>query len=367
MFQRVLWVSLTQALRSVFILVLPIAFISLFAWATAGSSNGNTADPMRATMWIWLAAHHIPFHLVLPPGGESGLLSYLPVGALIFPLLSIRNGFKRACDRIDSDQQTRQLARVLFALTYAGVSLSISWFSATAAITPNLYWTPAIAVALVWVATVSNKIKVNRAEISSRSMALSVIAILFGASSLVFGLGLFFHLKSVQNLTIVLQPGFVGGILLLLLNVLYLPNAVIATLSYLVGPGFAVGTNTLVSPLTHRLSEIPALPLLGGLPTGRHPLVLLSIMGVVALGAFIYNLTITQRSRVTVQSFLLTSLGITALAILGSGSLLTNALRSVGVSPWQLPLAIAMEIALGIFLAIIIPRISEFLPGRRSG
>ena len=56
MLQRVLAVSFAQVLRTIAILLLPLAFISLIAWATAGSTTGNTSDPMRAAVWLWLGA-----------------------------------------------------------------------------------------------------------------------------------------------------------------------------------------------------------------------------------------------------------------------------------------------------------------------
>ena len=103
MFQRVLAVTLGQVVRSIALVLLPISFLSLIAWATAGSVNGNTTDPMRGAMWIWLGAHHLPFTLSLPPAGTPGLLSYLPLGALIFPILAIRSGFARSMEKLDDE------------------------------------------------------------------------------------------------------------------------------------------------------------------------------------------------------------------------------------------------------------------------
>ncbi len=72
MVQRVLAVTFAQALRSAGILLLPLAFITLIAWATAGSTTGTTSDPIRAALWIWLGAHHVHFDLSLSPTGVAG-------------------------------------------------------------------------------------------------------------------------------------------------------------------------------------------------------------------------------------------------------------------------------------------------------
>jgi hypothetical protein len=183
-------------------------------------------------------------------------------------------------------------------------------------------------------------------------------------SSIVLGIALFFHLKTVENLTLVLQPGWLGGILFLLLNILYLPNAMVATLSYLAGPGFAVGAHTLLSPLTHTISEIPALPILAALPTGRHPMVLLCALIFLIAGAVLYHWTITQNFRVTVQSYVAILLGVGLISFLSSGALLTNAMSTVGVSSWKLTAAIGVELGAGVLLAFVVPRILGGVRGR---
>lgn len=367
MFQRVLWVSLTQALRSVALFLLPTAFISLLAWAAAGSSNGNTSDPIRAATWIWLAAHHVPFHVVLPPAGQSGLFSYLPLGALIFPFLAARSGFIRVKDHIDIAERSLRLARTLFILFYTLIATFVAWGSSTAAVTPILYWVPLITVPGIWAATGSVRSGARRREITSIQIATRLIALGLGMSSIVLGVALLLHLKTIENLTLVLQPGFLGGVLFLLLNILYLPNAVVATLSYLAGPGFAIGAGTLISPLSYNISEIPALPILAALPTGRHPLALISIVIFLFAGAVLHRWTIAHNSRVMAQSYLATLAGIALISLLSSGALLTKAMGAVGVSPWQLTSAIGIELGLGVLLAIFLPRLFEGLRSRKRG
>ena len=85
-----------QALRSVALILLPLSFIALFAWSTAGSATGNTSDPIRAAIWMWLGSHLVPFKLSLASGFSSGAISYLPICAALFPWLEIRSGFRRS-------------------------------------------------------------------------------------------------------------------------------------------------------------------------------------------------------------------------------------------------------------------------------
>jgi hypothetical protein len=361
MFQRVLWVTLTQALRSVALVLLPTAFMTMLGWATAGSSNGNTADPMRVAVWLWLGAHHVPFDLLLSPARQAGLLSYLPLGAMIFPIIAIRKCTVRADANLDLDESSVRLLRFLFSLFYAGFALLLALGSHTTAVHPVLYYIPLTTIPMVWLATVNLRASQGRKFIASMDLSLRMVSIALGLSSVVLGISLAFHLSTIKNLIVVLQPGWLGGVLLLLFNTLYLPNAVVATLAYLVGPGFAIGAHTLVAPLTHRISEIPAVPLLGGLPTGRHPLILLSGVASVIAGIVLYRKSMPIGWRSLLASFLGLTCVVALISYLSSGALLTRAMGSVGVSIWQLTLAIALELGVGIFLAWAIAKVAHSL------
>jgi hypothetical protein len=352
--QRVLWVSLTQALRSVALVLLPSAFISLLAWATAGSTAGNTIDPMRVAGWMWLASHHIPFALSLPPMGEAGALSYLPLGALLFPFLAIRSGFIRAVYNLDeSERDVRglRLTRSAISIFYTGFVALIAWVTATSSVRPSLYLVPVATLPISWLAMSTVRNFENRKRIFSIEIALRFIAVITGLSALVLSASLFMNQATIKNLTLVLQPGWLGGALLFFISLLYIPNAIIATLSYLIGPGFAVGVGTSLSALTHRVSEIPALPLLGTLPSGRHPMILFSAFAITLGGIVIYTLTIRRGFSTFAVSSVVAIAGFALLAFLSSGELLTQSMATVGVSTWRFTLAIFAEFGLGALLA----------------
>jgi hypothetical protein len=65
-----------------------------------------------------------------------------------------------------------------------------------------------------------------------------------------------------------LHGGVVGGVALTLGQLALLPNLVVWAVSWFVGPGFAVGVGSSVSPLGTALGPLPAVPLLGAIPTG---------------------------------------------------------------------------------------------------
>lgn len=354
MLQRVLWVSLTQALRSVALVLLPCAFISLLAWATAGNTAGNTIDPMRAAGWMWLATHHIPFDLLLPPGGKAGALSFLPLGALLFPFLALRSGFIRAVYQLDESQRDvrgLRLTRSMIAIFYTAITALIAWVTASTSVKPVLVLVPVATLPISWIAMSTVRNFGARNWNFSIQVALRFIAVVTGIASLVLAVAIFAQQSTIRDLTIVLQPGWLGGILLFFVGVLYIPNAILATLSYLIGPGFAVGSDTSLSAMTHQIAQIPALPLLGALPTGRHPLILLSAIGIFVGGIAVYLITTRRNFRTFALSSAVIFVVMALLAFLSSGQLITEVLATVGVSTWKFTLFFVVEFCLGSALA----------------
>jgi hypothetical protein len=355
MIARVLGAALPQVLRSVAWLLLPTSFIALLAWATAGSATGNTGDPLRAALWIWIGAHSIPFDLSLPPSGLAGYLSYLPLGALVFPVLAIRNGVARTIERLDNDSSLVGPARAVFALGYTAFAVAASFFSKTESIRPVWYFALiyVLPFTLFCAATVGRRVALGQGFLYGSR----IIALLLGASSILFGIALLMNISMVKNLTTVLQPGIFGGFLLLLLNILYIPNAIVSTLAYFSGVGFAVGSGTLVSPSSFRLDKIPAMPLLGALPEDKSMISLIGILFVVAAGALLVSWTISLNQQVLYQSLIVATLLAAFVGYSGSGALITDAMSAVGVSPWKFTLAIGVELVIGALLAIYLPRV----------
>jgi hypothetical protein len=299
----------------------------------------------------------IKFSLALPPANIAGYLSYLPLGAVILPIFAIRSGINRVIDRLDNDTSLLPLARLLFAIEYSVAAMLLSYFSSTQSVKPVWYLAPVFVFPLVLVtaATVGRRLVFGQAVLyGSRALAL-----LLGISSIILGISIFTHLLTVKNLTTVLEPGILGGLLLLLLNILYIPNAVVATLGYFSGAGFAVGSGTMVAPWRFDLNSIPAFPLLGALPTGKSLFALFGVVLVILTGALLASWTIDLNMKILVQSLVVSALMCVVIGIAGSGALLTDAMSAVGVSPWKFTLTLVAELSLGAFLALYLPRLGK--------
>ncbi|QRP45289.1 DUF6350 family protein [Amycolatopsis sp. FDAARGOS 1241] len=97
-----------------------------------------------------------------------------------------------------------------------------------------------------------------------RAGALGLAALL-AVGAIVFAAATALSVSTVDDL---FEPSLGNSLGLFLLSVLYLPNAVVAALSFVAGPGFTIGSLD-VSLVGYRGGAVPAVPLLGGIP--EHP------------------------------------------------------------------------------------------------
>ena len=356
--------AITQSIRSVLFTLVPTAVITFLAWAIAGSAYASTSDPFRAAVWIFLAAHSVPFNLQIPPGSIAGWLTYLPIGAMVFPAIGILNGVKRTKERSDSE-----LATWIFGFFYLVWLLLLTIISSNSDVTAKWYWALTFATPFVFILIFAANRQFKFAQ--PLVYLTKIWAILLGFAALLLGISLVVNFGTVHKLTTVLQPGILGGILLLILTLLYLPNFLISTLAYITGAGFAVGRDTLISPFTFELGRIPALPILGALPTGRHPIYILLALFVLFLGAQVAYWTLDSGRLVLRQTVILFVISTFLFGYLGSGALATQELGSIGPSLWKFPLVLSAEFLLGVGLVRLIPlipmipRISKKSIGRR--
>jgi hypothetical protein len=342
--------AIAQSFRSILITFVPIAIITFLAWAIAGSAYASTTDPFRGAAWITLGAHSIPFNLAIPPSSTVGWLTYLPLGAMVLPAIGIGSGARRTLEKSDS-----QMAVWIFSFCYVMNLLALSFLSSNEDVRTTWYWVIAFATPFSFLVSF---VSINQFRFSAPINYLTKIwALLLGFSGLILGIALLVNLRTVQQLTTVLQPGLMGGFLLLILTILYLPNFFISTLAYISGAGFAIGVNTEVSPFNFELGKIPALPILGALPTGEHPWYFLASLSVVAAGALVAYQTLDSARMVLRQTITLFSISAFVIAYLGSGALITSELGTVGPSLWKFPLILISEFLLGVGLIKLLPLI----------
>lgn len=344
-------VGVLQAFRATLIGFIPIGLVTLVAWAAGGSGDGKSEDAIHGAGWIWLAAHHVGFELRLPPGDAPGRLWLLPLGLSVIPWFVLRDSGRRIAASVEADE--RLPALLTFAIAYALGLAVATRLLATRAVTPSI-WAAipngllfALACGAVGSYGFRNLVTapLRRVSVLANSLVRGAVltsVLLYGASLALIVIALIGHWSRVTALVTVLDPGWLGLVLLILLTLASLPNAVIMTASLVAGAGFAIGQHTLISPWEVRLHELPAFPLLGILPTGRSALLtLLPLIAFIATasGGFV-AVRSTPRFKMKIIGSIFHAVSTEAILVglnlLAGGELLGGKLSAVGASYWRI-------------------------------
>ncbi|GGK77115.1 hypothetical protein Sme01_42890 [Sphaerisporangium melleum] len=358
--------------------------LTLIGWIAAprGAFTQGLPGVFRVACGVWLAAHHAGFAI---PGGRVGLL---PLGLTVLPAaLLYRAALWMARDadlrlRLPArlpKGSTKDLAKArrraqLVLIAQAGISLAAPYAllaGAVALAAQNEVTQPFVGEALLshlvlafaagslatartigpWRSMLRLLPERPRSVVAGTAVALSImlaagLALVLGAVVADFG--------QIQQLSELLAPGFVGGALLLLVEVLYLFNFVIWGMAYISGPGFALGAGTLVAPTGVQLGAVPALPVLGALPdSGTTPPWLMGVLAVPFIAGALAGVLVARISptpqfeSAPLWGFacgLATGLVAGLLAALAGGPLGGARLAAVGPSAWQVALSVTLEV-----------------------
>lgn len=111
-----------------------------------------------------------------------------------------------------------------------------------------------------------------------------VVSGILAVSAAVVGVLILADYATLAGLYQTLQAGIVGGLALTLAQLALLPNAMVWTASWLLGPGFALGSGTTVSPGGTVIGPLPGIPLLGIVPSETPAVGFFGLLVPVALG-----------------------------------------------------------------------------------
>jgi hypothetical protein len=262
--------------------------IGVAGWfLTDAGAHGAPRDGLRAGALAWLMAHGAGLTV------QGVRITAIPLGISVVCAWSVWRIAHRVGDSVsghgpDADaiadgarDWTVPAATALFAAAYAAVASSV--LRALGA-----YGAPSTDRVVAWslllclgVGGVAIAIGAGRAAIwtallplslrAAATVCLKVVSTLLLAAAVTFGVAFVIDLGAALNVMSELHTDPGEAALYSVVALVALPNAALCAGSYLLGPGFAVGTATLASPTAVVLGPVPAFPLLAALPHDGNP------------------------------------------------------------------------------------------------
>ena len=317
----------------------------------------------RASVDLWLVGHGVDITMVLDPATaaslgipDAGAPVTLTIAALGFALLTVVLGV-RAGRRV-AETRFRGLGELASLGTFGLASFAVTFTTRHPDASPSLWQGTVLPTAVF---AIGLAIGVRRAQAGPDAAPGSfrdptrnwrpdaraaVVTALRGGAAAAAGIIALASLATaalivgsyarVISLYESLHTELLGGITVTLGQIAFLPNIVIWAASWLVGPGFALGTGSSVSPLGTQLGPVPAIPILGALPPGHLAfgfvgLLVLAGLGVGLVGGVILGL----------------------LAWCSAGAAGPGRLADVGPNPWAVGVAAAIELGVAASIGLL--------------
>lgn len=272
---------------------LPLGVLMLLAvigwFLTDGGVHGTPRDALRVGALGWLMAHGSGVHV---RGAE---VTALPLGLTLLVAYAVWRAGQRTGERLSghgpdalalSDGErdlTVPAGATIFTVAYVLAGIVVAVVAGSVETQPSLggvlLWClvlagcaggAGIAVgsgrASVWLGLVP------AAVVATLAGALRIVAWFLALTTVVFLVALAVDGGAAFSVLSRLGTNLPGGVAYVLLSLAVVPNASVFAGSYLLGPGFAVGTGTLVSPTVVAIGPVPMFPLLAALPdSGATP------------------------------------------------------------------------------------------------
>jgi Family of unknown function (DUF6350) len=362
-----------------------ITLLVLAGWIAAPHAGVGLPGVLRTAADLWLVGHHVGFAL-----HGTGRIGMLPLGLVLLPGALLWTAGRWVVRR----GQVARLADVGYAalalaVPYGLVAGALALAGQSEQATPSL---PQAALSGFLIALVAGGLGGARAlapwgrllhllSPRSRSVFLGsvgALAVMTAAGAILAGASLSASMGGFRSVDAALAPGLVGGGLLLLVQIAFVPNAVVWSICYTLGPGFAFGTGTVVAPTGSALGPLPMLPMLAALPGGAHS----SVPGWVSMlmlsvpylaGAFGGLLTARAAPTPALELAPLwgfacgvaTGFALGLLAAFAGGPLGSGRLTAVGPSGWQAGVVSVLEV--GVAAAITAGLVNWFRVRRLTG
>jgi hypothetical protein len=258
--------------------------IAVVGWfLTDAGGHGTPSGALRIGALGWLTAHGSGVSV------EGVRMTAVPLGLTLLCASSVWrighrvgesvSGHGPDADRIADGERdwTVPIAGGVFAVGYVLVGVVAATLASTIETAPStgrvFLWSTLIAAgfgipaiargsgrAAIWVPAIPVAIR------DAASLVRTILRAWLAVALVALVIALVLDFSTAANIVSQLDTDAGGTAMLGLLTLAVLPNAALFSSAYLLGPGFTVGTGTLVSPGAVVLGPLPLFPLLAALP-----------------------------------------------------------------------------------------------------
>lgn len=247
--------------------------VALAGWFAADAGRyGDTRDAMRVGADAWLLAHGAGLEL------DAARVTVVPLGVtLLCGYVAYRFGGWAAVRAAAEDLRGILTGAGVLAVVYAVATMVVAVLASHPSAESDLLRALAGGFVLAGIAGGAGVLS-GAARNGARlphlpgwavpvaAAATTVLMLVLAAAAAVVGAALLLDFGLAANVLSRLHADGAGGLMYTVVGVAFVPNAVLLAGSYLVGPGFALGAGTVVSPTAVVLGPVPAFPLLAALP-----------------------------------------------------------------------------------------------------
>ncbi|WP_053737592.1 DUF6350 family protein [Nocardia sp. NRRL S-836] len=342
------------AVGSVVVGYAAVAALLALITATATYADFDTAGVLTAAAPAWLAAHHVPLRF---DAGQLGVLPLLPTALL---MLLVGRTAAGTADRLGL-YEPLQARSVVLSISGAhavvgGMIALLMGDEGLVRATPAVAFFGCAAVSGV-AATIGVARRCGLVELvfdkldpvafqGLRSGFMALFA-LVSAGALAVAAGLAISWPRTGELFADAGPSVGVGLGVWLLCLGYLPNAIIAGLSYVAGAGFSMGLVE-ATPLKFTGGQVPGVPLLAAMPEGEHLLSPAVLVVAALIGAFVgwtcrkVSDRPTSRLRAVLVAAVTAGVGCLVLAATAGGRLASGAFDPVTIPAGLLALLVVL-------------------------
>lgn len=285
--------SITWAtLSSLFVILVTVALTSLILLPTlffGGDRPASVKGYFDAITWGWLFINGVP------PKLGSATITLIPWGLAIIPWALLFRSSRSFSLRTTYGPWWWVAGGATMVVVYVGVIFAAAHFTTSINVSFGDWWAISVSLAMGISAVTTGILSGAKTQWGARIPTLAVLVLrrgiaavvaLLGVAAILLALRLLVNFGAAMDLFMGLNPGWSGILAMLALTLGYIPVLVVWSAAYIVGAGFSIGPDVMVSPFiaVTAPTQLPPFPPLVAIPETAGALVWLLPLLVVVIG-----------------------------------------------------------------------------------